>query len=124
MKRSLSVHQGKGKKDRVVPVSGRASAVVDLYLREGRPGLVRSPRQHAPAPHLRHAPMPRSSSAMPTSAPPPSTPVSFPRTWPRSCKEPTQESGSTIGLDRGSKRKRVETCPDSSSSRDSVSLST
>lgn len=47
MKGSLFVHQGKGKKDRVVPISGRASAAVDLYLKEGRPGLVRSPRQQA-----------------------------------------------------------------------------
>lgn len=46
-KGTLFVRQGKGKKDRVVPVAGRAVAALDRYLREGRPELVTDPRQQA-----------------------------------------------------------------------------
>jgi integrase/recombinase XerD len=44
---TLFVRQGKGKKDRVVPVLGRAAASLDLYLREARPELVRDTTQQA-----------------------------------------------------------------------------
>lgn len=44
---TLFVRQGKGKKDRVVPIAGRAVAAVDLYLRAARPELVTDPRQQA-----------------------------------------------------------------------------
>ena len=37
--RVLFVRDGKGKKDRVVPVPGRAAAALELYLRESRPEL-------------------------------------------------------------------------------------
>jgi len=46
-KGTLFVRQGKGKKDRVVPVLGRAAAALDVYLRESRPELVRSPSESA-----------------------------------------------------------------------------
>ena len=46
-KGTLFVRQGKGKKDRVVPVLGRAAAAVDVYLREARPDLVRHPSEPA-----------------------------------------------------------------------------
>lgn len=46
-KGSVFVRAGKGLKDRIVPISGRARDAVDLYLREGRPGLVKNPRQQA-----------------------------------------------------------------------------
>ncbi len=36
---TLTVRQGKGKKDRVVPIGERALAWIDKYLREARPGL-------------------------------------------------------------------------------------
>jgi integrase/recombinase XerD len=39
--RVLLVRSGKGKKDRVVPVPGRASAALDTYLIEARPELVK-----------------------------------------------------------------------------------
>ncbi len=38
--RVLLVRSGKGKKDRVVPVPGRAAAAIDTYLAEARPELV------------------------------------------------------------------------------------
>jgi site-specific recombinase XerD len=38
---TLLIRDGKGKKDRLVPVAGRAAAALDLYLREGRPGIER-----------------------------------------------------------------------------------
>jgi integrase/recombinase XerD len=37
------VRNGKGRKDRVVPVLGRAADAVELYLREARPALVKDP---------------------------------------------------------------------------------
>ena len=43
----LLVRDGKGRKDRVVPVTGRAVLAVDLYLRDARPDLVKNPREAA-----------------------------------------------------------------------------
>jgi integrase/recombinase XerD len=43
----LLVRDGKGRKDRVVPVTGRAVLAVDVYLREARPDLVKNPREAA-----------------------------------------------------------------------------
>jgi site-specific recombinase XerD len=43
----LLVRNGKGKKDRVVPLVGQAFAAVDRYLREVRHALVRDPREQA-----------------------------------------------------------------------------
>ena len=39
--RVLLVRSGKGKKDRIVPVPGRAAAALDTYLTEARPELVK-----------------------------------------------------------------------------------
>jgi integrase/recombinase XerD len=44
-KGTLFVRQGKGKKDRVVPVAGLAAAALDVYLRESRPEHVRDARR-------------------------------------------------------------------------------
>lgn len=41
------IRSGKGRKDRVVPVVGRAAAALDVYLRESRPELVKDPREGA-----------------------------------------------------------------------------
>lgn len=43
----LLVRNGKGKKDRVVPLAGRALCTLELYLREVRPWLVKDPREVA-----------------------------------------------------------------------------
>jgi site-specific recombinase XerD len=43
----LFIRNGKGKKDRVVPVVGRAADALDRYLREARPELLRDPREPA-----------------------------------------------------------------------------
>jgi len=43
----LFIRSGKGRKDRVVPVVGRAALAIDIYLRNSRPELVRDPRQGA-----------------------------------------------------------------------------
>ena len=43
----LLVRDGKGRKDRVVPLSGRAAFMLDNYLREARPEMVQSPREPA-----------------------------------------------------------------------------
>lgn len=43
----IVVRSGKGRKDRVVPLSGRAALALDLYLREARPELARDPREGA-----------------------------------------------------------------------------
>jgi integrase/recombinase XerD len=43
----LMVRSGKGRKDRVVPLVGRAAAAIDLYLREARSLLLRDPREQA-----------------------------------------------------------------------------
>ncbi|MBI1914448.1 MAG: tyrosine-type recombinase/integrase, partial [Planctomycetes bacterium] len=44
---TLLVRDGKGKKDRLVPVAGRAAIALDVYLREVRPHLVRDPKERA-----------------------------------------------------------------------------
>lgn len=38
---TLWVRNGKGRKDRVVPVTGAAAAALDSYVREGRPPCLR-----------------------------------------------------------------------------------
>jgi len=43
----LMIRTGKGRKDRIVPVVGRAAAALDVYLREARPELVKNPRETA-----------------------------------------------------------------------------
>jgi integrase/recombinase XerD len=43
----LFIRDGKGRKDRVVPVMGRAAATLEVYLREARPELLRDPREPA-----------------------------------------------------------------------------
>jgi integrase/recombinase XerD len=43
----LMVRNGKGRKDRMVPIVGRAAAAVDLYLREARSRMVKNPREQA-----------------------------------------------------------------------------
>jgi integrase/recombinase XerD len=45
--RQLLVRNGKGKKDRVVPLVGQALAALERYLREVRHALVRDPREQA-----------------------------------------------------------------------------
>lgn len=42
LERRLLIRNGKGRKDRIVPIPLRAAAALDVYLREVRPGLVRS----------------------------------------------------------------------------------
>jgi integrase/recombinase XerD len=44
---TLFVKSGKGRKDRVVPISGRALSALDTYLREARPELAKHPRERA-----------------------------------------------------------------------------
>src|SRR5262249_49877539 len=46
-KGEILVRDGKGRKDPVVPVVGRAAAALELYLTEARPELVRDPRERA-----------------------------------------------------------------------------
>lgn len=41
------VRNGKGRKDRIVPIVGRAADAVDRYLRETRPELIKDPREQA-----------------------------------------------------------------------------
>src|SRR5260370_14384003 len=43
----LMIRSGKGRKDRVVPVVGRAAAALDVYLRDARPELVKDPCEGA-----------------------------------------------------------------------------
>lgn len=43
----LFIRDGKGKRDRVVPLLGRAADALDLYLREARPALMKDPRERA-----------------------------------------------------------------------------
>jgi len=44
---TLLVRDGKGRRDRVVPLSGRAAVALDAYLRDSRPELANSAREHA-----------------------------------------------------------------------------
>jgi integrase/recombinase XerD len=44
---SLLVRNGKGSKDRLVPVAGRAAIALDLYLRDGRAALAQDTREGA-----------------------------------------------------------------------------
>jgi len=43
----LFIRLGKGHKDRVVPLVGRAAAALDVYLKDSRPELVHDPREQA-----------------------------------------------------------------------------
>ncbi len=43
----LFVRLGKGRKDRVLPLVGRAAAALDVYLEDSRPELVHDPREQA-----------------------------------------------------------------------------
>ena len=43
----LFIRDGKGKRDRVVPLLGRAADALDLYLREARPALLKDPSEGA-----------------------------------------------------------------------------
>ena len=45
--RTLLVRDGKGRKDRLVPIPGRAAAALTTYLRDVRPELVRNPVERA-----------------------------------------------------------------------------
>jgi len=45
--RTLWIRNGKGKKDRIVPVPARAAAALDLYLTDGRPEQLRDGRETA-----------------------------------------------------------------------------
>ena len=44
---TLLVRNGKGRKDRVVPLSGRAALALDLYLKDVRPELAKNAREPA-----------------------------------------------------------------------------
>jgi integrase/recombinase XerD len=44
---TLLVRNGKGRKDRLIPVPGRATIALDAYLRDTRPELVRDSRELA-----------------------------------------------------------------------------
>ncbi len=41
------IRTGKGRKDRVVPLVGRAAVALDLYLRESRPTMLKDPTERA-----------------------------------------------------------------------------
>lgn len=43
----VRVREGKGKKDRVVPLTSRAVVAIDVYLKDERPGLSRTTREPA-----------------------------------------------------------------------------
>jgi integrase/recombinase XerD len=43
---TVTIRQGKGKKDRVIPIGDRAAAWLDKYIREARPLLVVEPDDH------------------------------------------------------------------------------
>ncbi len=43
---TVTIRQGKGKKDRVIPIGDRAAAWVEKYIREARPQLVVEPDDH------------------------------------------------------------------------------
>jgi len=44
---TLFVRNGKGRKDRMVPIAGRAAVALENYLRQGRPQLAKDPAEHA-----------------------------------------------------------------------------
>jgi integrase/recombinase XerD len=44
---TLLIRDGKGRKDRMVPIAGRALLALDVYLREARPELSKNPREGA-----------------------------------------------------------------------------
>ena len=44
---TILVRDGKGRKDRVVPVAGRGVLALDTYLRDARPELAKNPREGA-----------------------------------------------------------------------------
>jgi integrase/recombinase XerD len=44
---TVFVRTGKGRKDRVVPIAGRAALAMESYLRHSRPKLVKDPREQA-----------------------------------------------------------------------------
>jgi site-specific recombinase XerD len=46
-KGTVFVRTGKGRKDRVVPIAGRAALAMEDYLKAARPKLVRDPREQA-----------------------------------------------------------------------------
>jgi integrase/recombinase XerD len=43
---TVTIRQGKGKKDRVIPIGARAAAWIEKYIRESRPQLVVEPDDH------------------------------------------------------------------------------
>jgi integrase/recombinase XerD len=43
---TVTIRQGKGKKDRVIPIGERAAAWIEKYIRESRPQLVVEPDDH------------------------------------------------------------------------------
>jgi integrase/recombinase XerD len=43
---TVTIRQGKGKKDRVIPIGDRAAAWIEKYIRESRPQLVVEPDDH------------------------------------------------------------------------------
>jgi integrase/recombinase XerD len=43
---TVTIRQGKGKKDRIIPIGERAAAWVDKYIRESRPKLAVEPDDH------------------------------------------------------------------------------
>ena len=43
----LLVRNGKGKKDRIVPLAGRAAAAIEAYLTEARPAFIHDPKESA-----------------------------------------------------------------------------
>ena len=45
--RTLLVRNGKGRKDRMVPIPGKAAEALDTYVREVRPGFVHEGRESA-----------------------------------------------------------------------------
>jgi integrase/recombinase XerD len=44
---TLLIRNGKGRKDRYVPLAGRAARALELYLREARPAILRDPGEPA-----------------------------------------------------------------------------
>ena len=46
-KESVMIRSGKGRKDRMVPLIGRAKEATDVYLRDVRPDMVKNPKETA-----------------------------------------------------------------------------